>query len=119
MTTITHSTGVITPTVVDGWSASREARTKVHDILGRSDPDVTLRPAGLRAGTLKLVFATEQAAADAVAVLAVPQVLTLADADRPSLAGRFVAADGTIELQLDDETRDVWIVTCPFREVAP
>lgn len=115
--TITHSTGTLTPAVVDGWQMSREARSRVHTILGRSAPDVTLRPAGMRKGTLRCVFATEAAASAAEAVFAIPQVLTFADSDRPTLAGSFVVADGDIELELDDSTRNTWIVTVPFQEV--
>lgn len=46
-----------TPTAVDGFESSRESATIVHQILGRSNPDITIRPAGLRTGTLRLVFA--------------------------------------------------------------
>lgn len=117
--TIAHSTGILTPAVVDGWRMSREARTRVHTILGRSAPDVTLRPAGMRKGSLRCVFATEAAASAAVGVFAKPQVLTFADTDRPTLAGSFVVADGDIEFELDDTTRNVWVVTVPFQEVTP
>lgn len=117
--TITHTTGTLTPAVVDGWRMSREARSRVHTILGRSAPDVTLRPAGMRKGALRCVFATEATAAAAVAVFATPQVLTFTDTDRPLLAGSFVVADGDIELELDDTTRNTWVVTVPFQEVSP
>lgn len=119
MTTITHDGGVITPTIVDGWSAAREVRTIAHTILGRPDPDVTFRPAGLRAGTLRLVFAAEAAAAAASDALATPQVLTIVDADRSHLAMSFVVTGGDLSVTLDDETRDVWIVEVPYREVSP
>lgn len=119
VTSIVHSTGTITPDIVDGWRASREARTIVHTILGRAAPDVTFRPAGIRSGSLTCVFSVEADAAAAADVFAIPQVLTLTDADRPHLAMSFVVADGDIDVSLDDETRDVWIVTVPFREVNP
>lgn len=115
--TISHSGGIITPAVVDGWRMSREARTRVHTILGRSEPDVTFRPAGLRKGVLRCVFATEADARAADAVFATPQVLVFGDSDRPTLAGSFVVADGDIEVELDDVTRNAWIVTVPFQEV--
>ncbi|WP_309105018.1 hypothetical protein [Microbacterium sp.] len=119
MTTITHTTGTLTPVVVDGWRAARPARTVVHEILGRTDPDVTFRPAGLRRGTLRLVFPAEADAAHAVQVLATPQRLTLTDPDRATLAMAFVVPSdgGDIECELDDATRNVWIVSCPFQEV--
>lgn len=119
MTTIIHGTGSITPEVVNGFEASREARSIVHTILGRPDPDVTFRPAGLRSGTLSLVFADGATAASAEAALTVPQVLTLTDPDVPKVGMSFVVAGGGVRTVLDDETRTVWIVEVPFQEVTP
>ena len=45
---------------------SRPSRNIVHPVLGREDPDVTLRPAGVRAGVLELRVAT---LADVVALV--------------------------------------------------
>lgn len=118
MTTITHSTGVITPTTVDGYRAARTPRTILHPILGRSDDDVTFRPASLRKGTLTLVFASEAVARAAATALAIPQVLTLADPDI-SIGMSFVVAEDDLVPELDDETRSVWVLQMPFREVAP
>lgn len=117
-TVITHSAGVITPEVVDGYEATSEARTIVHTILGREDPDITLRPPGLRTGALTLVFATGAAAASAEAVLRFPQVLELSDTDAPNVAMSFVVATGDIAPKLDPETRRVWTLTVPFQEVS-
>lgn len=117
-TIITHSGGAITPTIINGFSASRPVRTLVHTILGRSDPDVTYRPAGLRKGELTLVFATGAEAAAAEAALIVPQVLTLSDPAVPEVAMSFVVADGEVGTTLDLGTRRVWIVSVPFQEVA-
>lgn len=116
-TTITHSGGSIVPAVVDGFEASRQMRTIVHTILGRPDPDITYRPAGLRKGTMTLVFATGAAAAAAEAALVVPQVFTLNDPDVPQVAMSFVVADGEVSRSLDSVTRVAWLVTVPFQEV--
>lgn len=116
---ITHSAGTITPGVIDGFSATIPARTIVHAILGRSDPDITFKPAGLRTGTLQLVFATGADAAAAVAALRIPQVLTLSDADVPEVGMSFVVAEGDLVSALDPRTRRVWTVTVPFQEVLP
>lgn len=117
--TITHSTGTISPTVINGYEATREARSVVHQILNRSDPDVTLRAPGLRRGALKCVFATEAEAVSAFGVLSIPQVLVLNDSTAPSIGMSFVVADGDLHVTLDPETRVVWIVTVPFVEVSP
>lgn len=118
-TIITFSGGEITPEVVNGFEASRAARSIVHTILGRADPDITLRPAGLRKGTLTLVFATGAAAASAEAALVVPRVFTLVDPDVPNVSMAFVVADGDVETSLDMDTQIVWIVRVPFQEVTP
>lgn len=116
-TVIQHATGAITPEVVDGYEASIEARSRVHTILGRRDPDITLRPAGLREGTLSLVFASRAAAWGAVAALRTPQVLTLTDADVPEVGMSFVVAGGSLQPRLDPDTRAVWTLAVPFQEV--
>lgn len=115
---IIHSTGTITPEAIDGFEASRRVRTIVHDILGRSDPDVTFRPAGLRAGKLTLVFADGAAAADAEATLRLTQVFTLTNPDVPQVGMSFVVADGEITMSIN-ETRKSWTVEVPFQEVTP
>lgn len=118
---ITHSTGEITPAVVNGFAATRPAPSVVHTILGRPDPDITYRPAGLRAGTLKLVFETGAEAAAAESVLGAPQVFVLSDPDVPEVYMPFVVADGDgsgeIRSTLDDETQTVWTLEVPFQEV--
>lgn len=115
-TVITHSSGVITPTAVDGYESARTPRTIVHTILGRSDPDITLRPAGLRSGTLTLVFATGAEASGAEAVLRTPEVFALTNPDVPEMAMSFVVAEGDLRTVLGD-TRQSWNVDVPFREV--
>lgn len=119
MTTITHSTGAITPELIDGYEAKREARTIVHPILNRSNPDITLRAPSLRSGEFRCLFPVQADAVAAFAVLSIPQVLTLNDADVPAVAMSFVVAEGDLTIALDDETRDVWWVTVPFVEVTP
>lgn len=117
-TIITHAAGTITPEVVDGFEASRPARTIVHTILGRADPDITFRPAGLRNGELALVFGTGAEAAAAEAILAVPQVFGLNDPAVPQVSMSFVVAGGDLTNSLDPQTRRVWILRVPFQEVA-
>lgn len=113
-TTILHAGGVITPRLVDGWTGTRDAGSIVHDILGRAVPDVTLRPAGTRSGTLRLIFIDETAAADAEAVLSSAAVFTLASDERATIGGDFVVQD-RVERELDDGTRNVWIVSAGYR----
>lgn len=116
---ITHASGEIVPEVVNGFEGSSEVRSIVHTVLGREDPDITFRPAGLRRGTLLLVFADGASANAAAAVLRIPQQFTLSDEDVPEVGMDFVVAGGDVRQTLDPETRTVWIVTVPFQEVTP
>ena len=61
---ITSGATVIAPTMILGYESSRPTRTLIHDVPGRSDPDATLRPAGLRKGRMTLGFAGPSAESD-------------------------------------------------------
>jgi len=113
---ITRGDVDIIPTIVDGYESTHETRSIVHQILGRPDPDVTLRPAGLRTGTLRLVFADEFAAADAETEFGVGGVFTFHPIERETLPMDFVPT-GRVTRTLDDQTRRVWIVAVDFHEV--
>jgi hypothetical protein len=118
MTTLSNGTATITPTLVDGYSAGQEARTIAHPIISRPGPDdVTLRPAGPRTGILRLLFATEADAEAARALHAAPYVWTLTDADLSSIGMDYVVEGGTLGAALEDETRELWLLEIPFREV--
>ncbi|WP_341935512.1 hypothetical protein MRBLWO14_001164 [Microbacterium sp. LWO14-1.2] len=116
-TTITHGGGAIVPALVDGFEAESETRTRVHRIIGRPDPDITLRPLDLRSGVLTLLFATGAAAASAESALRVPQVLTLSDPEVPQVAMSFVVAEGRMRTRLDPDSRSAWLLEVPFCEV--
>lgn len=118
-TTITHSTGTIVPAVVNGYEASREAKTIVHGVLNRSNPDVTFRAPGLRVGQLRCIIATQADAITAFGILSLPQVFAITDPDTPAIGMSFVVAGGDLTIELDDETQSVWIITVPFAEVLP
>ncbi|GAB6856475.1 hypothetical protein [Microbacterium xylanilyticum] len=116
-TTITAGASVITPLLVEGFEAARSGGAIVHTILGRANPDVTLRPAGTRTGALELLFADEAKANQAWSALAVAGVFTLASDER-AIGMTFVIPEGErIGLKLDDTTRNHWHVTVPYREV--
>ena len=117
-TVITYAGGTITPEVVNGFESSRETNTIVHNILGRSDPDITYRPAGLQSGRLTLVFASGAAARAAEAALVVvPRSFQLSDPDAPSAGMRFVVAGGEVNIRFDLDTQTVWLVEIPFQEI--
>lgn len=117
--TIAHASGVVAPTIQDGYSATIPIRTRAHDILGRTDSEFTFRPAGMRAGRLPLVFESRADAWAAVAILTRGEVFGYEDSDVPEANMSFIVAEGELEPRLDGETRSVWLLDVPFREVLP
>lgn len=118
MLTLTNGTTVLTPFDVLGWSSRRAARSVVHQPLARQDPDVTLRPAALRSGTLRLLFPTFAAAVACEQAHAAAVVWTLDDGD---LLGqmRYVVAEGDLTVSSLTDSGGGWTVEVPYREVAP
>lgn len=116
-TTLLVGATVFAPTAVETVDVSRAGRTLVHDVLGRSNPDVTLRASGLRTGTLDLVFSGEadgKAALDALAVGVVAQVASSAAA----LTLSFVVPEGQ-DVALSRARAGYWTLSVPFQEVQP
>lgn len=120
-TTITQGASTITPTVVLGWQGNREAQTIIHYVLGDAVPDATLRPASRHSGRLSLGFQgasseTNSKTAETLLSGAVGS-FTLVSTERSSLNMVFVVT-GTITRELEDATRDAWIVSFDFQEVS-
>jgi len=117
-TTIQADTlGPYTVTIMDGWNATRESRAIYHPILGFSPTAVvSLRPARPRSGTMSLVVAEEWIANNIVLTVCAGLVCRLEDTDRPALNMNFVVV-GDTTLELDDDTRDVWLITIDYQEV--
>lgn len=119
-TTITSGASTITPTQVLGYKAAREAQTIVHNILGVSAPDVTLRPASLRSGRLELGFQGASAQANsktAADLLASAATFNLVSTDLTTIPMPFVV-QGTVERELEDGSRAAWIVSFDYQETA-
>jgi hypothetical protein len=115
MPSITNGVVTIEPELVLGYETTQEAGNVVHEIIGRGDPDVTLRPARSRSGTLALFFLTEADAETARNSLATGDVWDLA-AELTTIAMSFVVS-GDIMVRLDPETRLRWLVNVGYREV--
>jgi hypothetical protein len=115
--TLEGTTTKVLPLLVDGYTSSRPIRHVVHEVLGNGTAEVTFRPSPRRAGTLRLLFATETAATDAETQLRKPSQFSLTDPDRPSILMVFVVV-GTLVRQLDDESRELWVLEVPYQEIA-
>lgn len=118
-TTITRGETVLAPDAVTAIRTERPSRNLVHDIIGQPSA-ATLRPAGLRTGTLELAYHGEGAeAASEVAETAhaLGGVFTIVSPDRPTLAFSYVTSDGgRIARELRAET-GVWALRIDFQEV--
>lgn len=119
-TTITSGGSTITPTQVLGYKADRESKTNIHPILGSSNPDATLRPALLRTGRLELGFqgaTSESASKTAADLLSTAVTFNLVSSDRTSIPMTFVVK-GSVSRELEGESRDAWMLSFDFQEVA-
>lgn len=118
--TITLTRGEISasPQQLLGFKSTRTARNLVHDIIDRSDPDITIKPAGLRKGTLELLCLNLAAGLAVEALHAGEGVIALEDTDRPTLDMSYVAS-GAITLELDTQTGIRWVVAVDYQEVTP
>lgn len=115
--TISDGITSITPTLVTELTEEAPSGNRRHELLGGGIA-MSIRGAGLRSGALSLFFPLEADAAAAVALHRAASVFTLTYPERPTLAMSYVLADGgTISRELDDETRDNWIVHVDYQEV--
>lgn len=118
-TTVTGAGAAIVPLLVEGYSASRRSGNLIKQVLGTSTPAVVLRPAALRAGVLRFLFATSTAAdtvMDALAAATGPLALT--DTDHPRINMTFVL-DGDLDMEVDPTTMTYCWVSVPFQETQP
>lgn len=116
--TITGSvSGAITFELITGYSAEAQDRTIVHPILGSSGSDIVERPAGLRSGRMELLIEGRAAAFAAFTAFGTPQTFTLL-ADMSELSMDFKRTGGAPEIELEDETRAMWLVRFPWMEIA-
>lgn len=109
-------TEAVQPTLIDGYSADRVSRHRFVDIVGSDSQDVYVYPAGLRSGSIVAVFAVEADAHRLADWLAGTYPVEFASTERPVLDMTFLA-NGRITVALDDQTREVWLVTTQFQEV--
>lgn len=116
MTTITSGTLTFTPELVTAWETAQASRNVLHTIIGKSDPDVTLKPSSTRSGTLEMLFLSASAANTARGILANGTIFTISDSET-WLNGFDFVMSGTISTVLEDTTRNLWTISADFTEV--
>lgn len=94
-----------------------EPRTIVHEILGATYPDVTLRPAASATTRLLLAFDTEAAAEAARVFHRVAATFTITT-DIALVPSRYVPQGRTERAQYN-QNLDRWVLTVNARELAP
>jgi len=107
---VTLADGTLDPattTFAITWDGTRNARTTVHDVIGRPDPIAVLRAVALQSGSITLIGPQHLAVDDLAATLALPRVFMLRQADVPGLDMYFVVTglgltniDGSLRWQL-------------------
>jgi hypothetical protein len=113
---ITWSGDPIEPAVIEEYETANAAGNIVHSILGVEAPDVTLRPAGLRTGTIALTFDTEAESALARTAHGLPEVFTLTVTGRSYLDMTYVLGQSGILSYRTAAGR--YVVEVGFQEVA-
>lgn len=117
MITIASGTSSFNPASVTTWATSQTSRNVIHDIIGRADPDVTLKPASSRAGTLEMLFTSQSGAETARGILSKLGVFTITTADPAWLNGFKFVIQGEVAVALDSTTQNAWVLTAGFKEV--
>lgn len=115
--TITDGVSTSTPFTMQGYSSTRVSQNVFHPVIGRADDDVTLRPAGLRSGTVTFLFDNEADAAACGTLHAGAAILTLADDELATVGMTYVVSGNTVQT-LNNDTLTVWLVAADFQEVS-
>lgn len=109
--------GSTIPLLLTQYAGGRTTQHIVHEIIGRSDPDVTFAPTQTRAGELTLLYESLELVGQARDLLALPGPITLTQKDMPALSMTFVVPGGELTIAPDQEDPSLWTITVPFREV--
>jgi hypothetical protein len=110
---LTSGSTTLTPRTLSDYSSENAGGSIVHAILGRREPDVTLRPVGLRTGSMTLDFATEALANTAHGALTIAAVWTLQHSERATVNMRFIVRRITRTVEADGR----WFFTVGWEEI--
>lgn len=113
--TATSTEATTIPLLVLGYQTAYEGRNIVHDMLGGGIAVALIAPRP-RSGALELLYESEADAWAAVAMHRTETTFTLTDTDHDEIGMTYVLAGG-VSAALEDQTRDLWIVTVSYQEV--
>lgn len=107
-----------TPVLIMPWRTLSASSNVFHDIQDAEMPWVSLRAARGHRGELRLFYNTSETdAAAAAALLRTADTFTIDYDERTSLEMTF-AVEGDVEVELNEETQDHWVVRFGYRQVA-
>lgn len=115
--TITNGLTNIEPVLVLPYEFEYVQANLVHEVPGAPYPDVTIRPAGARTGTLQILFVGLADALAAAELHLTGEVLELTDTVNPLMDMQYVPIDTTRLVQ--QESINPWFLLVPFQEVEP
>lgn len=115
-TTITGGSQTVTPTLVTEYTSAREGGNLLHKVIGNASPDVTLKMAALRKGTLEIWCEDYNTALTTEALHAQVGVFRLTDDTLPGV-NMYYVLDGAIDVSLDSQTQRRWLVRVGYSEV--
>ena len=119
-TVISRSTDAVTvvPDQVQIFEDDVTPGTVVHDAIGLTYPEVTLRPAKSPTGVLKMFFLTHEAAHLARAFHMAAATFSIVSETMPWLPANFVP-QGSIRRVQQEESSRRWVLAVGYRELAP
>lgn len=97
-----------------GYEVVRESENIAHRIIGRSDPDVTLKLTPLRTGTFVALLTTQGAAE--VLAFALARRSTFSWSSEGWISFPFVVS-GQVRTKAEPDSSTVWSVTWDWTEV--
>jgi hypothetical protein len=109
--------------VMTTYTDTHTGQSTAHQVVGRSDPAVVLRPGGTRTGSFTLACPSLASSQEVAAVLALPQVFLLRQSDQNNLDLYFITDAVTSTHSDTDWTQTPqperrWFLDVSFIEVA-
>lgn len=115
--TVSDRYTTLTPDLVTDYGYARRSRSIIHELIGRADPDVTLRPASTRNGTLSYFAVSRELAYELELMHVAGDIFTVdTDPDDPTAVAFQYVLDGDLRVEYDAEN-DKWMTRVGFREV--
>ena len=114
---ITTGTEEHRPLIITGYRSARDTRTIAHQLLESADVAFTRRPAALRKGTMRALFATRELADSFNTDLLDVISLNLIDPALLSSQMKFVPL-GDVELEIDTPKPRRWWVQFNYQEIS-